>query len=53
MVFLDLNIPGQIGGDVLGFGKREPNVANVSVIVVTSNHQSEPTQRVKEASADA
>ena len=53
IVFLDLNMPGVTGFDVLGFVKREPRLANVPVIVVTSDDQPESAQRAKDAGADA
>jgi len=53
IVFLDLNMPGVTGFDVLGFLKREPKLAKVPVIVVTSDDQPESAQRAKEAGADA
>ena len=53
IVFLDLNMPGVTGFDVLGFVKREPRLATVPVIVVTSDDQPESAQRAKDAGADA
>ena len=53
IVFLDLNMPGVTGFDVLGFLKREPKLAKVPVIVVTSDDQPESAQRAKEAGASA
>jgi CheY-like chemotaxis protein len=53
IVFLDLNMPGVTGFDVLGFLKREPKLAKVPVIVVTSDDQPESAQRAKDAGADA
>jgi CheY-like chemotaxis protein len=53
IVFLDLNMPGVTGFDVLGFVKREPHLAKVPVIVVTSDDQPESAERAKDAGADA
>lgn len=53
IVFLDLNMPGVTGFEVLGFLKREPQLAEVPVVVVTSDDQPESAQRAKEAGADA
>jgi CheY-like chemotaxis protein len=53
IVFLDLNMPGVTGFDVLGFLKREPKLSKVPVIVVTSDDQPESAQRAKDAGADA
>ena len=51
VVFLDLNMPGINGIEVLGFLKREPRLANVPVVVVTSDDQPETHQRVRRAGA--
>ncbi|MGD8457969.1 MAG: response regulator [Anaerolineales bacterium] len=53
VVLLDLNLPGVTGFDVLGFLKREPRLAEVPVVVVTSDDQPESAQRAKDAGADA
>ncbi len=53
IVFLDLNMPGVTGFDVLGFLKRDPKLAKVPIIVVTSDDQPESAQRAKDAGADA
>jgi CheY-like chemotaxis protein len=53
IVFLDLNMPGVTGFEVLGFLKREPQLTEVPVVVVTSDDQPESAQRAKEAGADA
>ena len=50
-VFLDLNMPGVSGLEVLTFLKREPGLADVPVIVVTSDDQEETHYKVKEAGA--
>lgn len=53
IVFLDINMPGVSGFDVLGFMKREPRLSKVPVIFVTSDDQPESSQRAIEAGADA
>ena len=53
IVFLDINMPGVSGFDVLGFLKREPRLSMVPVIFVTSDDQPETSQRAIEAGADA
>ena len=53
IVFLDINMPGVSGFDVLGFLKREPRLSKVPVIFVTSDDQPESSQRAIEAGADA
>ncbi len=50
-IFLDLNMPGVNGIEVLGFLKREPRLENVPVIVVTSDDQPETHRRVRSAGA--
>ncbi|NIW45224.1 MAG: response regulator, partial [candidate division Zixibacteria bacterium] len=39
VVFLDLNMPGLTGFDVLSYLRREPRLSQVPVIVVTSDDQ--------------
>ena len=53
IVFLDLNMPGLTGFDVLKFVKREPRLDGVPVIVVTSDDQPESAQRAMEIGASA
>ncbi len=53
IIFLDINMPGVSGFDVLGFVKREPRLSEVPVIFVTSDDQPESSQRAIEAGADA
>jgi CheY-like chemotaxis protein len=43
---LDINMPGVDGTEVLAFLKREPRLAPVPVIVITSDDQPETRQRV-------
>ena len=51
IIFLDINMPGLSGHEVLGFLKREPRLEEVPVIVVTSDDQPETIQRVHDAGA--
>ena len=51
LVFLDLNIPGVSGTDVLRTLKGDPATASVSVIIVTATGQ-EGRRRVIEMGAD-
>lgn len=51
VVFLDLNMPGVTGFDVLMFMKREPRLENIPVIVVSSDDQPESIERAKQAGA--
>jgi CheY-like chemotaxis protein len=51
VVFLDLNMPGVNGIEVLRFFKRDPALAEVPVIVVTSDDQPETREAVRRAGA--
>ena len=50
IVFLDLNMPG-LTGFVLSYLRREPRLAEVPVIVVTSDDQPESAERALESGA--
>ncbi len=39
VVFLDINMPGVTGFDILSYANREPRLANVPVLVCTSDDQ--------------
>ena len=45
MIFLDINLPGLSGFEILGFLQREPRLASVPVVVVTSDDQRETSER--------
>ena len=53
VVFLDLNMPGLGGMDVISYMTREPRLAFVPVIVVTSDDQPETAERVRALGARA
>ena len=53
IVFLDINMPGVDGFEVLAYLRREPRLAGVPVIIVTSDDQPETTQRALAAAAIA
>lgn len=53
IVFLDLNMPGLTGFDVLSYLRREPRLHQVPVVVVTSDDQPESAERAMEAGATA
>ena len=53
IVFLDINMPGLSGFEVLGYLQREPRLGGVPVIIVTSDDQPETAQRVTEGGAKA
>jgi CheY-like chemotaxis protein len=38
-VFLDINMPGVTGHEVLKFLRREPRLFNIPVIIITSDDQ--------------
>jgi len=46
VVFMDLNMPGLGGLDVISYRGREPRLAAVPVIVVTSDDQPETAEQV-------
>ena len=45
IIFLDINMPGLSGFEVLRFLQREPRLVGVPVIVVTSDDQQETRDR--------
>jgi len=45
VVFLDISMPGVTGFEVLAFLRREPDLAQVPVIIVTSDDQPETKAR--------
>jgi CheY-like chemotaxis protein len=53
LVLLDINMPGVDGTEILAFLRREPRLASVPVIVVTSDDQPETRQRVMQGGATA
>lgn len=53
VIFLDINMPGVNGFEVLGYLKREPRLAHVPVIVITSDDQPETTRRALDGGAHA
>ena len=53
IVFLDINMPGVDGFEILAYLRREPRLAGVPVIVVTSDDQPETTQKALTGGANA
>jgi len=53
IIFLDINMPGVNGFEVLSFIKREPRLANVPVVIVTSDDQPETAKRALRGGAAA
>jgi CheY-like chemotaxis protein len=45
IIFLDINMPGVDGFEVLSFLRREPHLIGVPVIIVTSDDQPETSER--------
>jgi len=53
VIFLDINMPGVDGFEVIGFLKREPRLSGVPVIIVTSDDQQETRDRALKSGAAA
>ena len=53
IVFLDINMPGVDGFEVLSYLRREPRLSGVPVIVVTSDDQPETAQHAIAEGANA
>ena len=53
IVFLDINMPGVDGFEVLSYLRREPRLSGVPVIVVTSDDQPETAQQAIAGGANA
>jgi CheY-like chemotaxis protein len=52
-ICLDINMPGVDGTEVLAYLRREPKLANIPVIVITSDDQPETRKKVLELGATA
>lgn len=52
-IFLDLNMPGVAGTEILAYLRREPRLVRVPVVVVTSDDQPETRTRVLKLGAKA
>jgi PleD family two-component response regulator len=52
-IFLDLNMPGVAGTEILAFLRREPRLMHVPVVVVTSDDQPETRTKVLRLGATA
>ena len=53
LILLDINMPGVDGLEVLSYLRREPRLAAVPVIVITSDDQPETRKRVMAGGATA
>lgn len=52
-VFLDLNMPGVAGTEILTYLRREPHLKRIPVVVVTSDDQPETRTKVLRLGATA
>ena len=52
-IFLDLNMPGVAGTEILAFLRREPRLIRVPVVVVTSDDQPDTRTKVLKLGATA
>jgi two-component system chemotaxis response regulator CheY len=52
-IFLDLNMPGVAGTEILAFLRREPRLLHVPVVVITSDDQPETRTKVLKLGAKA
>jgi chemosensory pili system protein ChpA (sensor histidine kinase/response regulator) len=53
IVFLDINMPGVDGFEVLAYLRREPRLVKVPVIIVTSDDQPQTSKRAMDGGANA
>ncbi len=53
VIFLDINMPGVDGFEVLSYLRREPHLIGVPVIIVTSDDQPETAERALKGGASA
>jgi len=53
VIFLDINMPGVNGFEILSYMTREPRLSSVAVIVVTSDDQPETKKHALENGARA
>jgi CheY-like chemotaxis protein len=52
-VCLDINMPGVDGIEILAYLRREPRLAAVPVVIITSDDQPETRQKVMQLGANA
>ena len=53
LILLDINMPGVDGLEILSYLRREPRLARVPVVVITSDDQPETRDRVMKGGATA
>lgn len=51
IVFLDINMPGVDGFEVMSYLRRFPHMRDVPIVFVTSDDQAETAQRVRKTGA--
>ena len=51
VIFLDINMPGVDGFEVLSFIQREPHLKKIPVVIVTSDDQPETEIKARETGA--
>jgi CheY-like chemotaxis protein len=51
IIFLDINMPGVDGFEVLAYLRREPRLAKIPVVVVTSDDQPETANKARRTGA--
>lgn len=51
IIFLDINMPGVDGFEVLAYLRREPRYASIPVVVVTSDDQPETANKARRTGA--
>lgn len=51
IIFLDINMPGVDGFEVLAYLRREPRYAGIPVVVVTSDDQPETANKARRTGA--
>ena len=51
IVFLDINMPGVDGFEVMAYLKRQPTLRNIPVVIVTSDDQPETAEKARRTGA--
>ncbi len=51
IIFMDINMPGMDGFDVIAYLRREPHLYNVPVIIVTADDSPETIERARQIGA--
>jgi len=51
IVFVDLNMPGLGGFEVIGYLRRDPRLETIPIFVVTSDDQEETAEKAKQLGA--